>query len=282
MRFIPRKPEPKSPSLFAPDLPAVTSMPLAPIESELAPELAPELAYPLGVLLTNDDGIGAPGLQALTAALDRSRPGSQVWTVAPAIEQSGCGHQITTHRPLDWVCHGPHVYSVTGSPADCTRLGLFELAPAPIDTQPSWVLAGINAGGNLGVDIYLSGTIAAVREAAIQGHPAIALSQYRRGNGPIDWDCAIRWGHRVLDQLLGEPLPRGAFWNVNFPWPDETGTEPELVFCEPSRDSLPVAYRREGSQFHYCGAYSDRRRQPGSDVYVCLDQGAIAITQLQV
>jgi 5'-nucleotidase len=257
-------------------------MTLDPIASELAPKLAPESAPPLAVLLTNDDGIGAPGLRALAAALDRSRPGSQVWTVAPAIEQSGCGHQITTQRPLDLVCHGPQTYSVTGSPADCTRLGLFELAPPPIGSPSSWVLAGINAGGNLGVDVYLSGTIAAVREAAIQGHPAIALSQYRRGRGPINWYCAIRWGHRVLDRLLGEPLPQGAYWNVNFPWPDENGDEPALVFCEPGRDSLPVAYRRDANQFHYCGAYGDRLRQPGSDVYVCLDQGAIAITQLQV
>ncbi len=251
-------------------------------------------SQPLRVLLTNDDGIEAPGIRALAAALDRSRPGSQVWTVAPAIEQSGCGHQITTHRPLDSRCHGPQTYSVTGSPADCTRLGLFELAPAPINGQPaaqtggqtggktSWVLAGINAGGNLGVDVYLSGTIAAVREAAIQGHPAIALSQYRRGRGPIDWDCAIRWGHRVLDRLLDEPLPRGGYWNVNFPWPDETGAEPELVFCEPCRESLPVLYRREADRFHYCGAYSDRPRKQGSDVHACLDQGAIAITQLQI
>jgi 5'-nucleotidase len=252
---------------------------------------------PLTVLLTNDDGIEAPGIRALAAALDRSRPGSLVWTVAPAIEQSGCGHQITTQSPLDLRCHGPQTYSITGSPADCTRLGLFELAPAPIgpidnqtgnqtgnqtSTPRSWVLAGINSGGNLGVDAYLSGTIAAVREAAIHGHPAIALSQYRRGRGPIDWDCAIRWGHRVLDRLLGEPLPQGAYWNVNFPWPDEQGTEPELIFCEPCRNSLPVRYRREADRFHYCGAYSDRPRQPGSDVYTCLDQGAIAVTQLQV
>jgi 5'-nucleotidase len=237
------------------------------------------IAHPtLNVLLTNDDGIDAPGIRALALALDRSRPGSNSWVLAPAVEQSGCGHRITTHQPLQVSQRQAQAYAVAGSPADCTRLGLFEFAP-----QTNWVLAGINAGGNLGVDVYLSGTIAAVREAAIHGYPAIALSQYRQGRGPIDWERSIQWGHRVLDRLWSEPLPPGAYWNVNFPWPsDDPDDEPELVFCEPSRDSLPVIYQREADQFHYCGVYGDRPRQPGSDVFVCLDQGAIAITQLQV
>lgn len=234
-------------------------------------------AGPLTVLLTNDDGIDAPGLVALRSALARSHPNADAWTLAPAIEQSGCGHWLTTNRPLEVSQRSHQTYAVTGSPADCTRLGLFEVAP-----KTTWVLAGINAGGNLGVDVYLSGTIAAVREAAIHGHPAIALSQYRQGRGPIDWERTIDWGHRVLARLLAEPLPQGAYWNVNFPWPRAEGDEPELIFCEPSRDSLPVVYRRDADRFHYCGVYADRHRHPDSDVFTCLEQGAIAITQLQL
>ena len=104
-------------------------------------------------LLTNDDGIDAPGIQALYEALDRQG----VW-VAPILQHSGWGHRVTTDVPITVEQRGTDRYAVHGTPADCTRLGLMHFYP---DTE--WVIAGINAGGNLGIDMYLSGTVAAVR-----------------------------------------------------------------------------------------------------------------------
>src|SRR5271166_725370 len=122
------------------------------------------------LVLTNDDGVDAPGLQALLQAakgLGRCR------VIAPSGPLSGCAHQVTTHRPIRISPRGPDVLEVGGTPVDCVRLALTSLA-----TDLGWVLSGINAGGNLGTDVYISGTVAAARETAIHGLPAIALSHY--------------------------------------------------------------------------------------------------------
>jgi len=199
----------------------------------------------------------------------------QVRWVAPAGEQSGCGHQINNHRPLG-VEKRDHGFSVAGTPADCVRLAVSALVP-----NVSLVLSGINAGGNLGTDVYNSGTVAAVREAALQGRRAIALSHYIRRPLEIDWDWAARQAARVLPLLLDLPWESGCFWNVNFPHLDPGSPDPDVIFCEPSHDPLPPIYRREGDSYRYSGSYGDRPQTPGTDVAVCFS-GAIAITQLRV
>ena len=142
------------------------------------------------LILTNDDGWDAPGLAALrraSAALGPCR------VVAPSGPVSGCGHRVTTDVPLLVTRPDEDCLAVAGTPADCVRLALHHLAP-----EPSWVLAGINAGGNLGTDIHYSGTVAAVREAVIHGVPGIALSHYIARGRPVDWDRAARWAEVVL------------------------------------------------------------------------------------
>jgi hypothetical protein len=111
------------------------------------------------ILLTNDDGIDAPGIRALQAAL----PGQNTAIVAPDAPLSGCSHQINRGGPLPIQQRGAAEYAIGGTPADCTRVGVSYLYP-----QAQWVLSGINAGGNLGADIHVSGTVAAVREAVNQ------------------------------------------------------------------------------------------------------------------
>ncbi|MCU0537977.1 MAG: 5'/3'-nucleotidase SurE, partial [Hydrococcus sp. Prado102] len=108
------------------------------------------------LIITNDDGIDAPGIRALYKALN-----NQGIIVAPKDHLSGCGHQVTTTRPIHLQKRSPNEYAVDGTPADCTRLAITHIAP-----ETKWVLSGINAGGNLGIDTYISGTVAAVREAA--------------------------------------------------------------------------------------------------------------------
>lgn len=224
------------------------------------------------VLLTNDDGVHAPGLAALHRAVSRFAVAT---VVAPDCHQSGCGHRVVTDRPLSAKEIADGWHAVDGTPADCTRIGVLHLA-----TEADWVLSGINDGGNLGVDVYMSGTVAAVREAVLLGKPGIAFSQFRRTRDDFDWTVPTTWVEAVLDQLLSRPLSSGAFWNVNFP--DLGGVPsdgPEIVFCELERGHLPVTFRYDNGRYYYQGAYQDRPRTPGSDVDVCFS-GRIAISQV--
>ncbi|RMH74132.1 MAG: 5'/3'-nucleotidase SurE [Cyanobacteria bacterium J007] len=224
------------------------------------------------LILTNDDGIDAPGMAALCEALD----GRAIAIAAPRDELSGCGHQVTTRNPIHVDRRSSTSWAIAGTPADCTRIALSHLYP-----EASWVISGINSGGNMGVDIYISGTVAAVREAAFHGVPGIAISQYRQGGRPVNWDITTHWASRILADLLDRPPEPGCFWNVNLPYLEPGDREPEIVLCENSAQPLPIDYHIEGDYFHYCGRYGDRPREIGTDVDVCFS-GNIAITQLSV
>lgn len=227
------------------------------------------------LVLTNDDGIDAPGLAALLAATDDL--GHQR-VVAPFGPYSGCGHVVTTHAPITVTRRDEDRFAVEGSPADCVRMALYHLAPAF-----DWVVSGINAGGNLGTDVHHSGTVAAVREAVIQGRPGIAVSHYIARGRTIDWARASAWARPVIARLLDTPWEPGTFWNVNLPHPTPGAAEPEIVFCPLDPSPLPVAYRLEsdGRVAHYCGDYQSRARVPGADVDVCFG-GRIAVSLVRV
>ncbi len=224
------------------------------------------------IILTNDDGIDAPGIQALITAVN----GKKAIIAAPKYHQSGCGHQVTTTQPIHLQRRSEIEYAIAGTPADCVRIAITQICP---DTK--FVLSGINAGGNLGVDAYISGTVAAVREAAMHGIPGIAISHYRKAKQNFDWDLAAKLTTKVLADLLQRPIEPGSFWNVNLPHLQPGEPNPELVFCQPCTKPLPVNYRIDGDHFYYVGEYSKRDRTPGSDVDVCFS-GNIAVTQLKV
>ncbi len=275
-------------------------------------------------LITNDDGIEADGLKVLVeaAAARCAADGSgQVVVVAPAEQLSECGHRVTTGKALRVERRAAGRYAVQGTPADCVRVALLEILPgmgvavnahceAPkgecgdstVGREDVCVLSGVNESGNLGVDVYISGTVAAAREAAIWGVRAAAISQYRRRGaaGKIidaDWGRARVMTERVLEWIAagaarGRELKHGEFWNVNLPAVDgklevdskklEAGggklEEPRIVVCERSREPLPVKYAREGEQLRYLtGRYHGRRREAGSDVEVCFG-GGISVT----
>src|SRR3954471_9310420 len=153
----------------------------------------------LHFLLTNDDGIDAPGLAALVHAV-KLLPDAACTVVAPVSERSMCGHRLTTHQSIFADEIAPHRHAVDGSPADCVRIALFAL-----NMKPDFVLSGVNAGGNMGQDIHVSGTCAAAREAAYHGVPAIALSHYLIANIGLDWDRTARWSAGVVRELLSRP-----------------------------------------------------------------------------
>lgn len=167
------------------------------------------------ILLTNDDGVFAPGLAVLKEIA--ATLSDDVWIVAPHEEQSGAGHSLTLTRPLRIHRHGDKHYSVAGTPTDSVMLAIAKIMK---DNPPDLILSGINRGANLGEDVTYSGTVSAAMEGALAGIPAIALSQSyaREGLGAdVAFDTARAWGEKVLRPLLDAPMEARTLINVNFP-----------------------------------------------------------------
>ncbi len=161
------------------------------------------------ILLTNDDGIHAPGLMAARRALE---PLGELLVLAPLTEQSACSHALTLNRPMRLREVRGHGHAVDGTPADCVLLaseGVLGGAP------PDLVVSGINAGGNLGQDVAYSGTVGAAMEAAFRSIPALAISQV--GYHDLDYTLAARFLAAMVGTLLHQGLPVGTLLNVNVP-----------------------------------------------------------------
>ncbi len=168
----------------------------------------------MNILLTNDDGIYAEGLWALNSQLAKRH---SVTIVAPDREQSAVGHGITLHEPLR-VCEiGLYSeyrgYAVNGTPADCIKLGILEIA----DSRPDMVISGINLGTNIGSNINYSGTVAAAREAALYGFPAIAVSVHASPGTVPDYEYPAYLTADIVQRVFKKGLPFGTILNVNFP-----------------------------------------------------------------
>ncbi|MDP6933635.1 MAG: 5'/3'-nucleotidase SurE, partial [Myxococcota bacterium] len=165
------------------------------------------------ILLSNDDGHGAPGILALRKAL-RSR--GDVLLCAPLYEQSASSHAFTLHSPLRIVSVGEGVFAVDGTPADSVYIGVHHLC----ETRPDLVVSGINRGANLGDDVHYSGTVAAAMEAAFMGIPAISVSLHTEDcpeGGRLYWETAGALTLRVIDALFTDPLAAGVCLNLNVP-----------------------------------------------------------------
>jgi 5'-nucleotidase len=226
------------------------------------------------LLLTNDDGIDAPGLEAL---LNAARTFGEPIIVAPAGPQSGVSHRVTWHDGVRIEPRGDQRYAIHGTPADCVRLGLLKVVP-----DAKWILSGINRGANLGADVHYSGTVAAVREAVLHGWPGIALSQYREKGVQPDWARATKWAVPILTDLLARPIEPGLFYNVNLPALPPGSADPEVVWCPLDPNPLPLNYRHvEESDLYYAGDYQLRQRTPGADVDICFG-GRIAVTAVRL
>jgi len=227
-------------------------------------------------LITNDDGFDAPGLAALYQSL---LPLGDVMVVAPATCHSSKGHAVDTRNTIRverrQVDPFGEIHIVHSTPADCIRVGIRHLLQSP----PDLVLAGINPGANLGVDLFYSGTAAAAREGALLGVPAIALSQLLNGNFPVDWDVLSKHVTRVVRRMM-EPeyrLPIGHFWNINFPtvaeeeYPGEMTLAPHGI--EPHAVAFKVVEQAENLEIlEYSALYRDRGRSELCDVHHVFEQ----------
>ncbi len=225
-------------------------------------------------LVTNDDGIDAPGLAALVSA---ARAVGEPVVVAPAGPQSGVSHAVTWHQGVRLEPRGERRFAIHGTPADCVRLGLLQAVP-----EAKWILSGINHGANLGADVYYSGTVAAVREGLLHGWPGIAFSHYRKSGVEFDWERAGRWIAPILADLIDRPIEPGLFYNVNLPLLPPDAPEPAVVWCPLDPKPLPLNYRHEEeSGLYFAGDYNLRERTPGADVDNCFS-GHIAVTAVKL
>lgn len=223
-------------------------------------------------LLTNDDGIDALGLKLLADVLETH---GTVTVVAPDTEQSGVGHRVNTRGALRLEEREPGRYALAGTPADCTRVALRGLTIAA-----DWVMSGLNHGGNLGVDIHMSGTVAGAREGAILGCRALAISQVINMRHRPDPERIRRLTAHVVSELLQRPLPLGKLYNVNLPFAPESEL-PELCFCEPDPSPHDVRYARAADDFTYEGVFLQRGRIAGCDVEAVMN-GKVSVSVLSI
>jgi 5'-nucleotidase len=225
---------------------------------------------PMRILLTNDDGIDAPGIRALHEAV---RGMGDVTVVAPAEVQSAMGHAVTFHRAIrcaEWRCDAGTDYcglAVHGRPADCVKLAVNHLLTDP----PDLVLSGMNAGANIGINVIYSGTVAAAMEAAFYGIPAIAVSLHIGRPDRTRWRDAASHARRAIGRVLSGPMRPHTVMNVNIPILDD-GVEPLGIKVVPISTS-PLTDRYESSEdpsgdrhFQAMSGLRFRHTPPDSDV----------------
>jgi len=235
----------------------------------------------LRILITNDDGIQAPGLdtlQQIAAALS-----DDVWVVAPETDQSGAAHSLTLHEPLRVRKISERIHAVKGTPTDCVIMGVRHILAGE---KPDLVLSGVNLGHNIADDVTYSGTIAGAIEGTLLGIPSIALSQALDRDTPAETrlETAMRHGPDLLRKLLAEGWPTGILLNVNFPDRDPDAVTGIAITAQGKRDQdyLRIIDRMDarGKPYYWFGfnAYSAEPEQ-GTDLWA-LREGKISVTPL--
>jgi 5'-nucleotidase len=232
------------------------------------------------ILLTNDDGINAPGLAVLEAIAGQLS--DDVWVCAPSEENSGAGHSLTLHMPVRLVEHGPKRFSVTGTPTDAVNLALRKLF---VDKMPDLMISGINNGENLADDVTYSGTISAAMEGALAGIPAVAMSQALRDAGH-GFAAAEAWAAQTLAPLLDLQMAKRTVVNVNFPaLPADRVRGIRVVrqgFHDYARGSLVEGTDPRGRPYYWFGLEDiEHTLDHGTDLEA-VNEGFIAITPLQL
>jgi 5'-nucleotidase len=226
------------------------------------------------ILVTNDDGVMAPGIRAAAAAL---RELGDVVVCAPDRERSAASHALTLDRPLRVDEVEPGVFAVDGTPADCTYLALLHLVPRP----PALCVSGINNGYNLGSDVFYSGTVAGAVEAALRGVPAIAISLERRA--PNDFGAAAAFARALAQEALARgagAIPASSLLNVNLPAGQVTGYQVSFLGRRVYRDQVEVREDLRGRSYYWIGGPEENATDvPGSDCSV-VRAGLASVTPL--
>ena len=234
------------------------------------------------ILLTNDDGIHAPGLAVLEAIARELS--DDVWVVAPELEQSGQARAVTLNTPVRVREAGEKRFGVSGTPSDCVLLGVHDI----LDQKPDLVLSGVNRGQNIAEDTSQSGTVAGAVEGMRLGVPGVALSQSKgfRDGQPIPWECARAHGASIVKKLLETPWPEDVVMNVNFPdrQPDDVagvevtrqGFRDESIVRTDQRTDL------RGNDYYWIGFGGKLSNPPEGTDLRAIYEGRISITPLHI
>ena len=230
------------------------------------------------ILISNDDGIDAPGIQLLEkVARGLSK---DVWLVAPEMEQSGASHSLTTRRPLRLNEVGERRFAVDGTPTDCVLLAVKRLLR---DRPPDLILSGINGGSNIGEDLTYSGTVAAAMEATLLGIPAIALSQDFHEGEAVPWETAEAFAPEVIRRLLRLTWPEHTLFNVNFPPVPPGAAGGYAVTTQGKRaiaDNMTEGRDPRGRPYYWIGPIREAgKAEPGTDV-CALSENKVSITPI--
>ena len=231
----------------------------------------------MNIMVTNDDGITAPGIIALAAAL---RGLGRVAVVAPDREQSAVSHAITLHHPLRAEQRGDDVFAVTGTPTDCVNLGIHNL----LDFRPDLVVSGINRGGNMGDDITYSGTVSAAMEATLMGIPSVAVSLATAGDGK-HYDAAAAFITRIARRIVDEGLPVDTFLNINVPdLPMERIKPPAITKQGKKRYQGAIEGKTDprGKQYYWIGSIEPTYEDIEGTDFAAVIRGHISITPLHL
>lgn len=236
------------------------------------------------ILITNDDGVHAPGL-AVAEEIARELS-DDIFVIAPESEQSGVAHSLSLNDPLRLREISPRHFAVKGTPTDCVIMGVRKLL---LDHPPDLVISGVNSGQNVAEDVTYSGTIAGATEGTILGVPSIALSQvydFFAGRRTINWNCARRHGASVVRKLLAAGVPRNVLMNVNFPncAPEEVAGVAITMQGRRSNDIMKIEDRKDGrgNPYHWI-SFQRGSFTPGAGTDLkALEERRISITPLQL
>ena len=236
------------------------------------------------VLLTNDDGVHAPGLEVLERIA--ARFADELWIVAPSEEQSGAGHSLTLSQPLRLRKLGERRFCVTGTPTDSVMMGLAHILA---DAKPDLILSGVNRGANLGEDVTYSGTVSAAMEGALAGIPSIALSQSyaREGMGDsVPFEAAEAWGAKVLRPLLDMDMAPRTLININFPALPAAEVKGIRVtrqgFHDYGRGSIVEGTDPRGYHYYWFGLHGIEHSLGHDSDLEAIDDHYISVTPLQL
>ncbi|PLX81716.1 MAG: 5'/3'-nucleotidase SurE [Desulfuromonas sp.] len=227
------------------------------------------------ILVTNDDGVHAPGLAVMAKALSAV---GRVVVVAPDRERSAVSHALSLHTPLRAELRSPDVYAVDGTPTDCVNLGIHGL----LCETPALVVSGINSGGNLGDDITYSGTVAAAMEGMLMGVPAFAVSL---AQGPFSHDHFLPAGNfaaTLAQRILDSGLPRDTFLNVNVPGGCPVAVQVTRQGKRRYAEEVVEKIDPRGRTYYWIGGGElDFEDLPGTDMHA-IQRGEISVTPLHL
>jgi 5'-nucleotidase len=239
---------------------------------------------PMRILITNDDGIHAEGLdvcEKIARALS-----DDIWVIAPEYDQSGVAHSLSLNDPLRLRQIGERRFAVRGTPTDCVIMGARHVLNG---NGPDLVLSGVNRGRNAGEDVIYSGTVAGAVEGTVIGVPSLALSQAyaSRSGRPPHWETSLHYAPDIIRRVVAKGIPRDVLINVNFPDcpPDEVKRIAVTAQGRRRQERLQIDQRKDGrGNPYYWIAYVRQgfvKAEEGTDL-AALDERCIAITPLKL